>query len=68
MQATFTKMTKGFDAAKVERFIATEVRSMKRLRAKGHHDFAAMTDAGMIATAATLARIYNVGQTFAPAN
>jgi hypothetical protein len=68
MNATCTKMTKGFDAAKVERFIAKEIRSMKRLRDKGHHDFAAMTDAGIVAAAATLARIYNVGQTFTPAN
>lgn len=68
MEATFTKMVKGFSLAKQDAWVRKEIRSMQRLRAKGHRDFKDMSDTSMLGAALKLARIYNVGQTYTPAN
>jgi len=62
MTATFKKLTATNDETRVARFIAKEIRSMERLRSKGHRDFVRMTDEGIKASAESLARVYNVGQ------
>lgn len=64
MQATFSKCEKTFSQAKYDRFIAKEVRSMTRLRDKGHRDFRSMTDEGIRNAAERLASIYDAGSTF----
>lgn len=64
MAATFSKCEKTFSQARYDRFIAKEVRSMTRLRDKGHRDFRSMTDEGIKNAAERLAKIYDVGSTF----
>jgi hypothetical protein len=68
MEATFTKMVKGYSLAKQDAWVRKEIQSMKRLRAKGHRDFKDMSDTSMLAAATKLARIYNVGETYTRAN
>ena len=68
MNATFTKMTKGYSLEKQDRWVIREVRSMKALRAKGHRDFKDMSDTQILLTANRLARMYEVGATYTAAN
>lgn len=68
MNATFTKMTKGYSLEKQDRWVIREVRSMKALRAKGHRDFKDLSDTQILLTANRLARIYEVGATYTAAN
>jgi len=68
MNATCTKMTKGYSLAKQDRWVRREVKSMQRLRAKGHRDFRDMSDTAMLGVATKLAKIYQVGVTYTAAN
>lgn len=61
MTATFQKMTKTFDQAAFDKFVAQQIKSMERQRAKGARDFAQMTDAEILASARSMARIYGAG-------
>ena len=68
MNATFTKMTKGYSLDKQDRFVVREINSMKKLRATGHRDFRDLTDSQITGIATKLARFYSVGTTYTPAN
>lgn len=68
MDATFTKMTKGYSLEKQDRWVVREIRSMKKLRASGYRDFRDLTDSQITAIATKLARFYSVGTTYTPAN
>jgi ribonuclease HIII len=68
MNATFTKMTKGYSLEKQDRWVIREVNSMKKLRAAGHRDFRNLTDSQISGIATKLARFYSVGTTYTPAN
>lgn len=68
MNATFTKMTKGYSLEKQDRWVLREIRSMKTLRANGHRDFRDLTDSQITGIATKLARFYSVGTTYTPAN
>jgi ribonuclease HIII len=68
MEATFTKMTKGYDLAKQDRWVIREIKTMKTLRANGHRDFKDLTDSQITGIATKLARFYSVGTTYTPAN
>lgn len=54
-------MTKTFNQTKFDRYVAREVKSMQRLRAKGHRDFTDMTDQQIAEWANASARIYGGG-------
>ena len=64
MQATMYKMEKTYSQAAFDKFVASEIKSMKRYRAKGHRDFKNATDEQIQASAIALANCYNVGQVF----
>jgi hypothetical protein len=66
MQVTFTKLVKGFEQGRHDKYVAREIRQMKRLRAKGHRDFARMTDEGIVRAAEAIARINNAGEVCRP--
>ena len=68
MNATCTKMTKGYDIAKQGRWVIREIKTMKRLRDNGHRDFKNLTDTQISGIATKLARFYSVGTTYTPAN
>lgn len=67
MEATFTKMTKGYSLEKQDRWVIREIDSMKKLRAKGYRDFRDLTDSQITGIATRLARFYSVGTTYTPA-
>jgi len=68
MNATCTKMTKGYDLAKQDRWVIREIKSMKTLRANGHRDFKDLTDSQITGIATKLARFYSVGTTYTHSN
>ena len=68
MNATCTKMNKGYDLAKQDRWVIREIKSMKTLRANGHRDFKDLTESQITGIATKLARFYSVGTTYTPAN
>jgi hypothetical protein len=68
MNATCTKMTKGYDLAKQDRWVIREIKSMKTLRANGHRDFKNLSDSQITGIATKLARFYAVGTTYTPVN
>jgi ribonuclease HIII len=68
MNATCTKMTKGYDLAKQDCWVIREIKSMKTLRANGHRDFKDLTDSQITGIATKLARFYSVGTTYTHSN
>ena len=68
MDATCTKMSKGYSLEKQDRWVLREIRTMKTLRATGHRDFRNLTDSQITGIATKLARFYSVGTTYAPAD
>ena len=62
--ATMTKLTEVFDQAIYDRYVAREVRGMKRLRTRGHVDFRDWSDAMIDEAATTLARINRAGYVY----
>jgi hypothetical protein len=58
---SFSKVTKTHSQSAHTRLVAQQVKSMTRLRTKGHRDWAGSTDAEILAAAESMARIYGAG-------
>lgn len=64
MAATLEHGTRVFNQGKHDRFVAQQVKSMTRLRSKGHRDWVSSTDEQIKEAAMVLARCYNAGEEF----
>lgn len=64
MAVALERGTKVFNQSKFDRFVAQQVKSMTRLRSKGHRDWANSTDEQIKEAAMVLARCYNAGEDF----
>lgn len=64
MDATCNKLIPTFCQAKHDKWVAREIKSQTRLRAKGHRDFIKLSDESIARSAEMLARTYSVGTVY----
>ena len=65
MHATIQKLTKTYSQVAFDKFVAQQVKSMNKMRAKCHRDWKDATDEQIKGTAEAMARIYDAGTVWA---